>query len=234
MRLKAILFDLHGTLAHQDNRPAPTEICGLLSRGGCRVSPQQLKAAWSFVAFVDYPRFGYGNWHAFLSRVFWRLNAKIDDETIQSMVKLLDAAPYVLYPDAREAVILAKKQGFKTAVVTTIAKFQFEEAIAPIKGYLDYVMTGYEASCDKSNPEMYKRVLNVLEVKPEEAVMIGDELELDVLLPRSLGIRAMLLDRERKFRGKTVDAFVYGLDEAVKAIAQERREQDEFETGEST
>ena len=92
-------------------------------------------------------------------------------------------------------------------------------------------MTGYEAGCDKSNPEMYKKVLNTLKVKPEQTVMIGDDLELDVLLPRSLGMKAMLLDREQKIRGKTVDAFVYGLDQAVQAIIEERRKRDESQIG---
>ena len=222
MTLEAILFDLHGTLVHLENRVTEKEISELLSRKGYVVSPQSLKAAWAFVAFVDYPKYGYGNWRAFLSRMFWRLKAKVDNETLQSVVKLFEANPYELYPDASGAVAVAKQQGFKTAIVTTIGRFQFEKAIARIRENLDYVMTGYEAGCDKSNPEMYRKVLEILKVKPEEAVMIGDELELDVLLPKSLGINAMLLDRERKHGGKLVDAFVYDLDEAVQAIIKER------------
>ncbi len=220
--LRTILFDLHGTLAHQENRATEKEISELLSHKGYQVSPQSLKAAWAFVAFIDYPKYGYGNWHAFFSRVLWRLKAKVDEETLQSIVKLLEATPYELYPDASGAVVVAKKHGFKTAIVTTIARFQFERAIAPIREHLDYVMTGYEAGCDKSDPEMYRKVLEILKVKPEEAMMIGDELELDVLLPKSLGINAMLLDRDRRNRGKLVDAFVYDLDEAIQAVIKER------------
>jgi FMN phosphatase YigB (HAD superfamily) len=220
--LRAILFDLHGTLAHQENRATEKEVSELLSRKGYNVSPQSLKAAWAFASFIDYPKYGYGNWHAFLSRIFWRLKTKVDVETLESIVKLFEANPYELYRDAGRAVAVAKEQGFKTAIVTTIARFQFEKAIAPIRENLDYVMSGYEAGCDKSNPEMYRKVLEILKVKPEEAVMIGDELDLDVLLPKSLGIKAMLLDRERRHRGKLVDAFVYDLDEAVQAIFKER------------
>jgi putative hydrolase of the HAD superfamily len=103
-------------------------------------------------------------------------------------------------------------------VVTTIAFFKFKEALNPIKKHLDFVMTGYEAGCDKSNPRMYKKVLQILDVKPEEAVMIGDELELDVRLPKRLGINAILLDREGKNKGQPVDASVYDLNEAMKII----------------
>jgi putative hydrolase of the HAD superfamily len=81
-------------------------------------------------------------------------------------------------------------------------------------------MTGYEAGCDKSNPRMYKKVLEILGVKPQEAVMIGDDMQLDVFLPKRLGINVILLDRERKIPsdGRLVDASVYDLNEAMETI----------------
>lgn len=111
----------------------------------------------------------------------------------------------------------ARNSGFKTAIVTTIAHFKFEKAIQPIRKYLDFVMTGYEAGCDKSNPKMYRKVLEILAVKPEEAIMIGDDMQLDILLP-SVGHKQILLDREGKNRGQSVDAFVYNLNEAMETI----------------
>ena len=129
---KAILFDLDGTLAHQENRVTEKEVSELLLRKGYPISPQPLKAAWAFVAFIDYPKYGYKNWHTFFSRILWRLKAEVDDETLRSIVKFLEGTEYALYPDASVAVALAKEQGFKTAIVTTIARFRFEKAIAPI------------------------------------------------------------------------------------------------------
>ncbi|MHA1722336.1 MAG: HAD hydrolase-like protein [Candidatus Baldrarchaeia archaeon] len=38
--------------------------------------------------------------------------------------------------------------------------------------------------------------MDVLNIKPEEAVVIGDNLQYDVLLPKALGMHAILLDRE--------------------------------------
>lgn len=197
-----------------------TEISEYLFSKGYEVSPQQLRAAWSFVSFVDYPKYGYKSWRPFFSRILWRLKVNVDGNTLDTIARLLESKPYQLYPDAAEAVVEAKKSGFKTAIVTTIALFQFEEAIQPISECVDLVMTGYEAGCDKSNPRMYRRVLEVLGVEPQDAVMIGDDMQLDILLPRKLGIRTMLLDREGKTvaRSESVDAFVYNLSDAVKAI----------------
>jgi HAD superfamily hydrolase (TIGR01549 family) len=124
-----------------------------------------------------------------------------------------------LYPDAAEAVKKAKNSGFKTAIVTTIAYFQFKKAVQPIRKYFDFIMTGYEAKCDKTNPKMYKKVLEILNVKPKEAVMIGDDEPTDILLPKRLGINAILLTRERKnVECQYADAIVSNLNEAIETI----------------
>jgi putative hydrolase of the HAD superfamily len=221
--MKAVLFDMHGTLVHLENGVTTEEMSDYLFSRGYEVSPQQLRAAWTFVAFIDYPKHGYRSWRSFFSRIFWRLKVKVDKKTLYTIVKRLESRPYQLYSDAAEAVPKAKKNGFKTATVTTIAHFQFKKAIAPIKDYFDFIMTGYEAGCDKTNPRMYRKVLEVLNVKPEEAVMIGDDVPTDILLPKRLGINAILLDREGK--GKEcpqADAVVNNLNEAVETIIRKR------------
>jgi HAD superfamily hydrolase (TIGR01509 family) len=218
-KIKAILFDLHGTLAYLENPETDTEISEYLFAKGYEISPQQLRASWAFVSFIDYPKYGYKNWTAFFSRIFWRLSVKVDRETLGTVVKLLENKPYQLYPDAAEAVKKAKENGFKTAIVTTIASFQFEKAIQPIRKYLDFVMTGYEAGCDKSNPKMYKKVLEILAVKPKEAVMIGDDVPIDILLSKRSGIRTILLDRERKNKEYLqADFVVNNLGEAMETV----------------
>jgi len=219
VRLKAVLFDLHGTLAHVENPVTDTEISEYLFSRGYEVSPQQLKAAWAFVSFIEYPRYGYRNLHSFFSRIFWRLKVNVDVETLNWIVELLESKPYQLYPDASEAVVKAKKNGFKTAIVTTIAYFQFKKAVQPIRKHLDFIMTGYEARCDKSNPKMYQRVLEILRVKPLEAVMIGDNIQLDILLPKRLGMNTIFLDRERKnMECQHADAVVNNLNEAIETV----------------
>lgn len=216
---KAVLFDMHGTLIHVENGITDEEISGYLFSKGYEISPQQLRAAWAFVSFIDYPKYGYKNWFSFFSRIFWRLKVKVNRETLQEIVKLLESKPYKLYPDAAEAVPKAKRSGFKTATVTTIAYFKFKKAIEPIRKYFDLIMTGYEAGCDKTNPRMYKKVLEILKVKPEEAIMIGDNPPIDVILPKRLGIKSILLNREKTHvKCPEAEAVVSNLNEAVEII----------------
>lgn len=207
---------MYETLIYLQNRITNEEISEYLFTRGYEVSPQQLSAALAFVAFIDYPRQGYENWQSFFSKIFSRLRVKVDRKTLITIAKLHENRPYELYPDAKEAVIKAKKNGLKTAVVTSGTHFILKDAIEPIEKYLDFIMTGFEAGCDKSNPKMYRRVLEILGVSPMEAIVIGDDLSIDVLLPKRLGINAILLDRERKnVECKDADAVANSLSEAM-------------------
>ena len=219
--IKAVLFDLYGKLAYVENSVTDTEISEYLFNRGYEVSPQQLKAAWDFVSFIDYPKYGYKNWRSFFSRIFWRLKVKVDKETLDAIAKLLESNAYQLYQDAAEAVVKEKKNEFKIAMVTTIAYFKFKKAIKPIRKHFDLIMTGYEAKCDKSNPKMYQKVLEILRVKPHKAIMIGDNVQLDVLLPKRLGINIILLNRERKIvESPHADATINDLREAIEIIKE--------------
>mgnify|MGYP001026924749 CR=1 FL=1 len=221
MRVEAVIFDVHKTLVRVQNWVSDEEASDYLLTRGYEVSPQQLKAAHAFVAFIDYPKYGYANWRSFLKRMLWRLNVKIDEKTLEGLAELFGRTECALYPDAAEAVVRAKSHGFRTATATTIARFKFEKAMEPIKAYFDFICTGYETRCDKSDPKMYKKILETLSVKPQEAVVIGDDLQYDIVLPRKLGMHTVLLDREMKNRDSTVpDAVAKDLKEAMDIVEQ--------------
>lgn len=219
--LKAVLFDLFETLTYQENPVTNEEISEFLFSRNYEVSPQQLRTSFAFVAFIDYPKHGYRNWSSFLSKVFWRLEVKIDEETLDGIAKLYESRPHRRYPGAANAVISAKKFGLKTAVITIGTQFIAVKAVKPIRRYLDLIMTGLEAGCDKSTPKMYFKALEILGIKLQEAVIIGDDLQLDFLLPKRLGLNAILIDRKGKNKGQTVDAFVYNLNETMETIIRQ-------------
>lgn len=218
-KIKAVLFDLHGTLVYVEKDITDEEVPEYLFSKGYEVSPQQWKAAWSFVSFIDYPKFGYKTWRSYLLRILWRLEVKVDKQTLENIIDRFKSRSYKLQWDAAGAAKRAKHSGFKTAIVTTIAYFKFRKIISPIRKYFDFIMTGYEAGCDKTNPRMYRKILEDLNVRPEEAVMIGDDVQTDVLLPKRLGMKAILLDRERKnMQCLLADAIVNDLNEAMETV----------------
>jgi FMN phosphatase YigB (HAD superfamily) len=205
--LKAILFDLHNTLVHLEKPLSSEEVSETLVRKGYEIYPQSWDAACHFVGMVDYPKHGFNNRQAFLKQVFNRLDTEIDNDTLRELAELHDRRnKYSLFCDSVLTVREAKQQGLKTAIVTTIPDFVFVSAIEPIKVYLDIIMTGYRAGCEKSNPLMHKKTMEELDVSPGQTVMIGDELLVDIKIPKRLGMHTILLDRLNRIRQRPNEA----------------------------
>ncbi len=221
MRIKAVLFDLHGTLAEVADPVMDTHVSEFLVAHGHDVHPQAIDAARRYVLFVDYPKHGYGTWEAYLRRVLERLDAKLDEQALREFVKLHASAKWSLFSDVEEALARAKGEKLMTAVVTTIAKFMYREALKPVAHRIDLVVDGYTFRCEKSNPRIYSKTLDTLGVRAPEAVMIGDEVGLDVALPKRLGMRGVLLERHGKVSAKEEiqpDAVVKNLNEAMDVV----------------
>ena len=207
MVLKAVLFDLHDTLVYQKRPLTSEEVSKFLLKCGYQVYPQSWDAASHFVFMVDYPKYGYRDRQTFLKSVLKRLGLNIDHDTLARLTKLQENRNrYLLFRDAVQAVRRAKTLALKTAIVTTIPDFAFASAIGPIRDCFDSVMTGYKARCEKSNPLMHRKTLEELNISPYRAVMIGDELLVDIKIPKSLGMSTILLDRKNETPKKPHEA----------------------------
>jgi FMN phosphatase YigB (HAD superfamily) len=207
LTLKAVLFDLHDTLVYLRNPINSEDVSDFLLKHGYAIYPQSWDAASRYVGMVDYPKHGYTNRQAFLKQILRRLSVEIDSGTLKELAQLYDCRNHnFLFSDSALAVKKAKQLCLKTAIVTTIPDFAFSTAIMPIRDHFDVIMTGRRAACEKSNPSMYKQTLEELETIPEQAVMIGDELLVDVKIPKKLGMCTILLDRSNDFKKKPPEA----------------------------
>lgn len=73
--------------------------------------------------------------------------------------------------------------------------------------YFDATIFSFDTGLLKTNPDMFKKLLKKMKLKPEEVVMVGDSIPTDVLGARQAGIRAVLVDRRnrREFTPKVVN-----------------------------
>ena len=65
-----------------------------------------------------------------------------------------------------------------------------------IKDFLDVVLVSSREGIAKPNQLIFKKALSLLQVEPGEAVFIGDNLEVDILGAKSVGMRTILVSDE--------------------------------------
>ena len=108
MHVKAVCFDLYGTLAVVEKAMSETQASDFLVSRGYEVYPQALGAAWHYVSFVDYPKLGYKSCRAELKHVLERFDIKPDSQTLKDLTKLYERNTWKIFPDAETAVDMAK------------------------------------------------------------------------------------------------------------------------------
>ena len=93
-------------------------------------------------------------------------------------------------------------------IVTTNASEEFTDIELGAAGLKDYFDNIFSSTSDfgevKKTPAVYLQVCQILDIKPEEMVHVGDHRLFDFVTPQELGIRSFYLDREGKEKGEFI------------------------------
>ena len=193
--IKLVIFDLHGTLAKPNVVTDEYDASRYLIERGYDVYPQELRAAWQYICFIDQPRYEFKDYLSMLRKTMERLDVKVEEATINGLAALYLQNNYTLFDDAEPAIRLAREMKLKTAIATTPPRFWYQRDMQRVLELIDFLCTGDVAGCEKSNPKMYHTIISHFDLEPENCVVIGDGEYVDILLPNSLGMRTIFLDR---------------------------------------
>jgi len=158
--IKLVIFDLHGTLARPNVVTDEYVASRYLIERGYDVYPQELRAAWQYVCFVDQPRHGFKDYPSMLGKTMERLDIEVDEGSIDGLATLYQQNDYTLFEDAEPAVRRAKEMNLKTAIATTPPRFWYEREMHGVLELIDLLCTGDMAGCEKSNPKMYHTTIS--------------------------------------------------------------------------
>ena len=134
------------------------------------------------------------------------------------MKKAAELEKVRLYPDVASTINALIESGIKTAILTTIPSWRFAPLLEKNSVKIDFICTAREAKAVKPNPKIYRRVLETLGVKPTEALMVGDLLKTDVIPPKKLGMKGVLLSRTQRIESKEADYVITSLTELLDLI----------------
>jgi len=221
--IKAVVFDLYGTLltgdiyTYVENKDEG--LSRILREAGHDVYYQEVWAARQLVMFVDYPRGRADTPQEYYARVLERLEIPADTKLAKKLArKAAELERVRLFEDVVPTVKALKARGIKTAILTTIPSWRFKHILEANQVKIDFICTAKEAEAVKPNPKIYQTVLKTLQVKPNEALMVGDDPKTDVIPPKRLGMKAVMLCRGEKKKVEEADHTIASLTELLNII----------------
>jgi len=120
------------------------------------------------------------------------INIQIYENMIENEVKSVK-----LYPETLSVLQRLKDKGLKLGLISNLA-FSYKTPFYDLglDLYFDTTLFSFEIGMKKPNLEIYKLILQKLDVLPEQCIMIGDKIIEDIEAPQQIGIRSLLCDRK--------------------------------------
>jgi len=108
----------------------------------------------------------------------------------------LREAAYCPLPGAIETLAELRAMGLRMALLTNGAAVAQRSKVDrfELARYFDGIFIEGEFGCGKPDPRVYGAALALLEARPDEAWMVGDNFEWEVVAPKELGLGAVWVD----------------------------------------
>jgi putative hydrolase of the HAD superfamily len=203
MRIRAVLFDLGGTLVDEKDFDGWTE---LARRFYLDLDPDNLRHAFLEVeATVDGEPHAYGREEAIVD--FWRrtlsraADKELDEGTARKFIAAIreNEVPVRLYSDTRRCLDLLRSERRVLGVISNSTSEASVRRILDRVGILDYfdrVVSSGTEGVEKPNPEIFRRAVRRLAVRPEEAMYVGNLAQTDAKAAQAAGLHGVWLNRE--------------------------------------
>jgi len=200
--LKAVLFDVDFTLARPGPELGPEGYVRAGERHGLRLDATRYEAARD-AAVVDlrrHPDLEHDNeiWFRFTERIVRGMGgdaASAYDCAVEITRGWERHENFDLYEDVLPALAALRTAGLRIGLVSNSARDVRE--FARHHGLdVDAGISSFHHGRTKPHASIFRAVLDLLGVQPDEAAMVGDMIADDVEGARAAGMRAILLDRE--------------------------------------
>ena len=199
--MKAVLFDVDFTLARPGPELGPEGYVRAGERYGLALEPARYEAARD-AALVDlhrHPELEHDDeiWFRFTERIVRGMGGDADS-AYACAVEITRAwerhENFEVYDDVPDTLAAVRSAGLRIGLVSNSARDVRE--FAHHHGLdVDAGLSSFHHGHTKPHASIFRAVLDLLAVEPDEAVMVGDTIADDIEGALALGMRAILLDR---------------------------------------
>jgi putative hydrolase of the HAD superfamily len=234
--IKAIFFDLDGTLRH--NRPEGSQaFWGFAEKLGHKF-PQEARARalrWTHEYFANsqaleedakaYPDenefwLNYGRRHLQVLGLEPELAQEVAPQINAYMQTEYEPEDWVP-PEVPQLLKELRAAGFIVGIITN--RTNPIDEMMPVWGFdglVDFHYTAGEVGCYKPLPGFFDRALELTNLRPDQAIYVGDNYFADVVAAQGAGMHPVLLDPRRVF--PEADCTVIDKIEQVKELLEQK------------
>jgi len=201
--MKAVLFDVDFTLARPGPELGPEGYVRAGERHGLRLEAARYEEARD-AALVDlrrHPELEHDDeiWFRFTERIVCGMGGADADSAYECAVEITRGwerhENFELYDDVPGALATLRAADLRIGLVSNSARDVRE--FARHHGLdVDAGISSFHHGRTKPHASIFRAVLDLLDVEPAEAVMVGDTIADDIDGALALGMRAILVDRE--------------------------------------
>jgi putative hydrolase of the HAD superfamily len=208
MKVEAVLFDLFDTLLLLESgevyyTPSLRKLHECLVKNGINVSFEDFERVYFEVRDKFYSEsLEEPHFNVRVAQTLKRLGYKSDvfDPIIKGAT-IAFAEEFMRYVSLdEEAINVLQKlhEKYKLGLVSNFAIPEYGWKLLDkfgLKPFFDAVIISGEVNRRKPSPEIFEKALEALGVKASGAVFVGDMLDLDIIGPKSVGMKTILIKR---------------------------------------
>jgi putative hydrolase of the HAD superfamily len=224
MVVKAVLFDLDGTLTERSLKP-PEELARILNLKGIDVSAEKIEKACSSVAENYQTAIGeqrgtvshqelYCMWEGYFFKALG-----LDSSVLsRSDLHWSDVGIMRAYPDVIPTLNQLKARGVYLGIISDAYQAEIHHVLTMAKvdtALFDIIVGPDTAHNAKPHPGAFLYAVRMLGIKSEEAVFVGNELEKDYKAAEKVGMNPLLIVRAEK---RDLPADVHSITQLVSLI----------------
>ena len=201
MSLSAVLFDVDFTLARPGHELGPEGYVRAGARHGRSLDAARYEAARedALLELKLHPELEHDDtiWFAFTERIVLGMGGSAP-ESYDCAVEITRGWErhdnFELYDDVVPALETLRAAGLKIGLVSNSAR-DVHAFAQHHRLDIDAGITSFAHGKTKPHASIFRAVLDLLDVAPENAAMVGDSVEADMDGARAVGMQAILVDR---------------------------------------
>jgi len=188
--IRLVIFDFSGTLGYYD----PAEYHEVFKKlRDFNLPVNEGKPAKALADILPELFSEAESWEDLTNKIIQKLGIVLEKDRRETLAAFLERKlTCKLFDDAENVISLPQDK----AILTLSGKFMID-SIPELQHF--EVFSPKIAQAKKPDLKAFLAVLEKMGADPDESVMVGDSLENDIIPARSVGMKAILIDRENKY-----------------------------------